>query len=201
VLPLQELTSRGMSVLLSLHPRKGALREGQAARGSGALSGFADIIIEMFRISWRNMKDRRRRLQAYSRHEETMPRYIIELSADGSDYVSLGDSAEPSFERGWPALQQILEESEGPLSRRDILRRWPENVLAPAKLTLWKWLDRVVKEGTVHVDGQGTRKDPHRYRLPGMEGIWQERFLQSFIKKLDGPPLPDPNKATRILGR
>ncbi len=67
--------------------------------------------------------------------------------------------------------------------------------------TLWKYLDRVVKEGTVFIDGLGTRKDPHRYRLPGMEAKWQERFLQSFLQKLDEPPGPDTGEPTRILGR
>ena len=47
LLPLQDLTRRGMAVLLLHHPVKGEPREGQAARGSGALLGFADISIEM----------------------------------------------------------------------------------------------------------------------------------------------------------
>jgi hypothetical protein len=50
---------------------------------------------------------------------------------------------------------------------------------------LWKWLDRLVKEGRVLRDGAGTRKDPHRYWLPGMEAKWQENFLKSFLEGLD----------------
>src|SRR5262249_14760917 len=42
LLPLQRLTDVGLSVLLLHHPRKGNPAVGQAARGSGALSGFAD---------------------------------------------------------------------------------------------------------------------------------------------------------------
>jgi len=67
VAPLQQLTRRGVSVLLSHHPRKGPLVPGQAARGSGALSGYADIIVEMATVCRRNPKDRRRRLRAFSR--------------------------------------------------------------------------------------------------------------------------------------
>src|SRR5437879_2901396 len=44
--PLDALTARGMSVWISHHPSKGRARRGQAARGSGALSGFVDIILE-----------------------------------------------------------------------------------------------------------------------------------------------------------
>jgi hypothetical protein len=36
-----------MSVLLVHHPRKGKTLAGQAARGSGALPSFVDILIEM----------------------------------------------------------------------------------------------------------------------------------------------------------
>jgi hypothetical protein len=47
LLPLQRLTALGLSVLLLHHPSKAATATGLAARGSGALSGFADILIEM----------------------------------------------------------------------------------------------------------------------------------------------------------
>src|SRR5207302_2389335 len=73
VAPLQDLTARGISVLLSHHPKKGPLVPGQAARGSGALSGYADILVEMYAASRRNAKDRRRRLRAYSRYAATPP--------------------------------------------------------------------------------------------------------------------------------
>ena len=45
--PLRRLTSSGMAVLLLHHPRKEASADGRAARGSGALSGFADVLVEM----------------------------------------------------------------------------------------------------------------------------------------------------------
>lgn len=73
LLPLQRLTTRGMAVLVLHHPRKGTLVPGQAARGSGALSGFVDIIIEMQRLGAGHPSDRRRRLRAYSRHHATPP--------------------------------------------------------------------------------------------------------------------------------
>jgi hypothetical protein len=114
LLPLQRLTARGFCVLVAHHPRKGAVVPGQAARGSGALSGYVDIIIEMQRLTWRSAKDRRRRLRAYSRHEATPPRWVIELAPDGTDYRALGASAEPDFEHGWPLLQCFLKNAEGP---------------------------------------------------------------------------------------
>jgi RecA-family ATPase len=73
LLPLQRLTGLGMSVLLLHHPRKGEPPAGQMARGSGALAGFVDILVEMDWYTLGDDADRRRRVRAYSRFEETPP--------------------------------------------------------------------------------------------------------------------------------
>src|SRR5207245_8098844 len=64
LLPLQALASRGPAVWLLHHPAKGKRADGQAARGSGALSGFADIIMEMTCFHRARSRDRRRRIRA-----------------------------------------------------------------------------------------------------------------------------------------
>src|SRR5262245_5820867 len=156
VAPLQRLTARGVSVLLCHHPRKGAVSAGQAARGSGALPACADIVVEMHPVCGRNLKDRRRRLRAYSRHDATPASWAIEWTADGTDYRALGPSAEPEYEHGWPVLRALLEKAEGPMTRRDILSAWPESESAPALKTLWKWLDRAVQQRNVEQRGRGT---------------------------------------------
>ena len=183
--PLQPLSSRGVATLLSHHPAKGPTVPGQAARGSGALSGYVDIILEMQAVS-RRSGERRRRLRAYSRHAATPPSLVLAWTEDGTDYVSLGASAEPDFEYGWPVLRGVLEQAERSLARRAILRRWPATAVAPAPLTLWKWLGRAVREGWVLQSGTGTRKDPYRYELPGMVEKWQQAFLESFLKQTEG---------------
>jgi hypothetical protein len=104
-------------------------------------------------------------------------------------------------------VHALLDQSEGPLTRRAILHRWPDAAVAPAKLTLWKWLGRTVREGRVLQAGRGTRREPFRYQLPGMAEKWQQRFLASFLNRLaqdetgQGPegleaPLPEVNQAT-----
>ena len=60
LLPLRELTDRGVAVLLLHHPRKGKTRAGQAARGSGALASYVDILIEMHWYASPESDDRRR---------------------------------------------------------------------------------------------------------------------------------------------
>jgi hypothetical protein len=185
LLPLQRLTALGLSVLLLHHPRKGPVVMGQAARGSGALSGYVDIIIEMQRVSRRNLKDRRRRLLAYSRHETTPTSRAIELTDDGTDYRFLGESTELDFEHGWPLLKNLLAEAAGPLTREELHRDWPEGLFRAGKLTLWRWLARAVKERLVECHGAGSRTEPYRYKLPGMEMQWQAKFNEEFQRKLE----------------
>jgi RecA-family ATPase len=60
LLPLQALTALGLSVLLLHHRRKGVVLPGQAARGSGALPGYADVLVEMHWYGRADEEDRRR---------------------------------------------------------------------------------------------------------------------------------------------
>jgi hypothetical protein len=186
--PLRALTSRGISVLVLHHPSKGRVLPGQAARGSGALSGFADVIVEMKQVSRGNVKDCRRRLLAYSRQKETPPVWVIELAAEGSDYRGLGETSEPDFEHGWPVLKGVLENSRGTMTRQQILEEWPKEALRPAKTALRTWLDRAGKDGLVLKEGAGIKKDPHRYWLPGIEPKWQENMLKWWEKEFGGVP-------------
>src|SRR5262249_1184171 len=96
--PLRRLTERDVGVLIAHHPKKGLTLPGQAARGSGALAAFVDIIVEMHAVS-RRPGDRRRRLRSFSRHAATPPSLVIEWTADGTDYRSLGTGAERARRR------------------------------------------------------------------------------------------------------
>ena len=172
LLPLQDLTRRGMAVLLLHHPVKGEPREGQAARGSGALLGFADISIEMRLYSRANPDDRRRVLQAFSRHDETPRQLVIELNAAGTDYVALGDLSDQEFLQCWEQLRAVLEASHWKLTVREIVAAWPARQKVPSEVTLWRWLDRAVRRGWLLRDGLGQKEAPYRYWLPGMEERW-----------------------------
>jgi hypothetical protein len=82
------------------------------------------------------------------------------------------------------------------MTRRAIFRAWPASAAAPARMTLWKWLSRAVKEGQVLQHGSGTRKDPYQYCLTGMVEKWQADFIAEFTRSLErdagraGPPRP-----------
>lgn len=174
LMPLQRLTAEGVSVLVLHHSRKGESPAGQAARGSGALSGYVDIVVEMHWHGRPEDGERRRRLRAWSRHEETPRSLVIELTADGADYIAHGPVEEDEFAQGWQQLRAVLEGAEGKLTRREIAAQWPPGQRPPNEVTLWRWLERAVGEGSVRMDGSGRRNAPFRYWLPGQEEKWRQ---------------------------
>src|SRR6266404_2789689 len=110
--------------LLSHHPGKGAPPIGQAARGSGALLGHVDISIEM-RHPGGDPLTRQRRFFAESRHAETTRRLLLELNAEGTDYLPVPDALEVDFLASWQTLRMVLEDAPQKLTRKDILAEWP----------------------------------------------------------------------------
>jgi hypothetical protein len=195
--PLQGLTAAGMSVLLPHHPSKGKTVPGQAARGSGALPSFVDIIIEMGYYSQPDDLDRRRRLLAFSRYEETPRHLLIELQADGTDYVVLQSGLEAALGEAWPALLHSLSDAFSKLTREEILDNWPPDYTKPESITLWRWLGRAVAQGLVRQEGAGHKRDPFRYWLPARELMmrpdkgtmeemvaWNERYVAELMDRM-----------------
>src|SRR5262249_15838171 len=143
--------------------RRSAL--GEAVRGSGALPGFADIVVELRYYRRTSSTDRRRRLFAQSRYGDTPRQRVIEWTADGSDYLSLGTPAEAAFGDAWKVLEPILMKAPHKLNREQIRKRWPGG-RAPRDSTVYQWLEVAVERGLVGKDGKGRRRSPLRYWLP-----------------------------------
>src|SRR5262245_641939 len=74
--------------------------------------------------------------------------------------------------------------SDGPMSREQILRLWPERSVRPRQSTLWTWLDRLTRDAEILMSGQGTKRNPNRYYLPNMEMKWQDRAMERLNKML-----------------
>ena len=181
--PLRQLTDAGMAVLLLHHPRKQVSRSGHAARGTGALSAFVDILIEMDWYRLGQEGDRRRRLTAFARRKETPHQLIIELNAEGTGYLAHGDFAADEFEESWLLLHQVLQKAERKQSRDDVLKCWPKDEPRPAPTTLWRWLEGGVAAGRLRRDGQGTPGLPFRYWLPELEERWESDPLLQLIQQ------------------
>jgi hypothetical protein len=177
LLPVQALAAAGPAVWLLHHPAKAKRIDGQSARGSGALSGLADILMEMSCVRRARSRDRRRRICAYSRYDETPRHKIIELDAAGADYLVRNDTAGTPVVGVWPEVHYILEHTDKKLTLHAILEQWPAAEHdPPERSTLSRWLKRAVQQGLVLREGTGYRDDPHRYWLSESElYLWPGR--------------------------
>jgi RecA-family ATPase len=142
--PLRRLAEQGVAVWIMHHPHKGKARAGRWSRGTGSLPGSVDIVLEMQVFRPDDPYDRRRLLDAHSRHEETPRRLLIEWTANGADYRVIADPPDEEFERGWEAMRLVLSEFEDPQSAAEILRNWPPASPPPSRATLHRWLARGV---------------------------------------------------------
>jgi hypothetical protein len=176
LLALGELTARGIGVLLLHHPRKGVTLAGQAARGTGALASHADILIEMNWFGKPDEDDRRRWLRAYSRHEETRRHLVLELTADGTDYLAHTAAADAVATETSQVLVMVLEDATERLTMREILQEWPEDFPKPDVTTIARGLKRGLEEGVLRRQGTGRRNDPYRYWLPDNEVFFRPGF-------------------------
>jgi hypothetical protein len=173
LLPLRRLTAAGLAVLLLHHPRKRASAEGQFARGSGSMCGLADVLIEMHCHRPADSLDRRRLLRAWSRHEGTPGRLLMELSPDGRDYVRMSDADDEPPSPHREPLFALLADVPTKATRASILEEWSVDLPRPSPMTLWRLLERAVERGELKRDGAGTQTDPYRYWLPSLEERWK----------------------------
>jgi hypothetical protein len=156
LLPLQAIATAGAAVLLLRHPRKSDGGQATAGRGSGAIAGFVDIIIEMRRYDPDQLQDTRRTLSVYSRYE---PFEVVIRWNGGGEYETLGSpaaySAEAQRERLLEALTELGTATTGELA---------EAVELP-HATVSRRLSELEAAGLVVRTGTGKRGDPYRWSL------------------------------------
>jgi hypothetical protein len=173
---LTRLARQGQAVFVLHHPTKGAAAAGQLARGCGALCAYVDILMEMSLVTSALETDRRRRIAAWSRFDQTPRRRMLELSADGCDYRLIPDAEqEDFFSRHWPAVERLLAFPPRKLTRQELLVAWRAKSTAPSPMTLWRVLDRAVESGLLLCEGAGTSGDPFRYWLAVLPAQWETK--------------------------
>jgi AAA domain len=183
--PLQRLAGAGAAVLLLHHPRKERSEEGSTARGSGALLGFVDIILELHRVGRLQSDARRRRLIGLSRHKRTPPLVVYEWDPTTGEFTGLGDLLGQRFRDNWKQLQAILARRERAASHDDLLMDWPADRDKPSPSVLYEWLARAHEEKLVRREGQGIRSDPYRYRLPNADDAYWDRGELPPMREID----------------
>lgn len=99
--PLYSLMTAGAAVWLSHHGTKAAAAVGKFARGSGALPGFADVVMEFKRFDVNDSSNSLRRLSVQSRYSES-PEDLVVQWTEGLGY-------------------EVVEGTTGTVKRRDII--------------------------------------------------------------------------------
>ena len=125
------------------------------------LAAFADIVIEMG-VPRGSAPTRHRTFTGVGRYPGTLGAVSAELNAEGTDYRVLPGGTPPGPPQ-LATLEALLRVSPVPLTRQELLARWPEP--APRPDTLWRALTRGVERGLFIVRGAGTQTDPLRYGL------------------------------------
>lgn len=146
LLPIKELTTNNIAVLLVHHFRKSGGDEGVASRGSGALGSEADIIIEFTRLEGQNPNDRQRKLRGLSRFEETPVEIVIEL-VDG-EYVLRGTLADVSKEAKLKSVLLILN-GEDELTSKEVWENWDTEVFGsrPSQRSIRNYISDLLLDG------------------------------------------------------
>jgi DNA-binding transcriptional ArsR family regulator len=154
LLPLQAIATAGCAVLFVRHPRKSDGSQATAGRGSGAIAGFVDIIIEMRRYDSEEQQDTRRVLSVYSRYE---PFEMVIRWAGAGQYETLGTPAAYSAEAQRQRLLEALAEQDG-ATTADLAR-----AVELPYATVSKRLGELEAAGQVVRAGTGKRGDPYRW--------------------------------------
>lgn len=180
--PVRELAASGPGVLILHHPRKGSSLGGQGARGTGALPAFVDFLVEMHWPGPAAGESRRRRLSAWSRHEQTPRRVLLELSADGTDYAVVPDVPNGPDDEVGRVFEGLLRGSPG-LTAKELLGRWPAGVERPRCSAFYRRLRELTESGRLERSGRGHRHSPYRFQVAGDKEAGESLATSGLIRK------------------
>ena len=150
LVPLQAIAEAGAAVLCVHHLRKSDGAEGTASRGSSAIAGFFDFVVELRRFKGEH--DQRRQLSVLSRYE---PLEVV-VDRDGG---LLGDPASVATRDVDQAVLAALREAGESGATADELA---ETTGLPST-TLRRVLRRLAEAGSVGCTGAGHRNSPRRW--------------------------------------
>jgi hypothetical protein len=135
------------------------------SRARGPLTAFADILLDM-QIPPGDRFSRRRHFHGVGRYPGTLQHVAAELNAEGTDYLPLADDPpEAALAPALETLRQMLRQSSAPLTRQEILARWPEGEPPPRADSLWRTLTRGCELGILVRTGAGNKAEAFHYGL------------------------------------
>ncbi len=164
MVPLQNAAHEGMAVIVCRHERKGGGEVGESGRGSSAISGDVDVILQLRRPEGNQPKNRRV-IETLSRYTETPEKVVIELVEEG--YVLLGDEEAVTLA---DALRKVSAHLRGLFEQKETASL--DELVSELDMTRAA-IQRALKElefrNEVERSGEGKRGSPYRYAL--REGV------------------------------
>ena len=158
--PLDVLTHRGLAVLLNHHVGKADNTEGRAVRGSTALAGAVDIILELRRYKPDEIADRRRVLAGCGRFDEIPDEIVITPNDAGTEYIAEGDSKAAKARELAEAIVAGLPPTEPGFTKEQVQAALPAGARRTDVIS-------VLKSGAIHGSwnsvGAGRNGDPQRF--------------------------------------
>jgi hypothetical protein len=169
LMPIRAISQTGASVILVHHDRKSGGSHGEGARGSSALCGFPEALVQLRRYR-DEPGETRRKLLYVGRFDGTEPQVILDCIADRYRVLGAAESVEDN-----DLVQQVLDllppDGEG-VSYEQIRSR----VQGLGNTKLRALLRSGATAGTWLITGSGRRNDPQRFH----------RVTQSFQSLREG---------------
>ena len=176
LVPLYNFTENNIGVLLVHHFRKGGGDQAQASRGSGALPGFVDNIIEFTRSS--DGFYTQRILTTYGRFDAVIPTVVIELNNEGK-YITKGEPWQVSKSARLEKIISIFRESKEALSTKEVLNLWIKTAPDISRRSIQNYIKDL--ENTKVLSSVNSRLEgKKKIELYALTGEYQEQTKMAF---------------------
>lgn len=153
--PLHFAAAGGLAVLLLSHRRKSSGEFGEAVRGSSALTGGVDVVVELERPSRTlQLGSQARVLKAVSRFSSTPEELYVELEEHGFAAIENPEQVKTDAERS--RILRALEERGKPVTSEQL-----GDDLEVPKATVRRLLKQLLEKQLVTRSGAGKKNDPY----------------------------------------
>ena len=152
--PLTRAAGSGLSVLIVAHTRKAPGKYGEAVRGSNALTGGVDIVMELERAA--SVDKGARVLKSVSRYASTPDELAATL--EGGVYAACNLDVLKSKAHSTQLLEALVDAPHSTYADLTSATGIP-------RATVHKLLGALADQGQVVREGKGTRGDAHRWTI------------------------------------
>lgn len=163
--PLAKAAGEGLAVIIVTHQRKGGGRHGEAVRGSNALTGGVDVVVEMERLG-EDAGPSARVLRSESRFSATPSELTIRL--EGDHYQACGEVADLRADLEGRALRDAAEKLGEPATVEQLVAGAAESL--GRELSAATARRRLDDLPDAQQSGRGVKGDPYLYSFSFHQG-------------------------------